>query len=111
MSLGIRRISELTRDEAPGSILRYLLCLFYSSAHAFCALREHKLSSVCLEQIPALFTHSIRHCKYHAVTLGLRCTRQTYARVAAGRLYYRAARSQPALSLGALYHLFSYSIL
>ena len=100
----VRRIHELTGDEAVRNFRRQLVRLGNRALHALRAVAEHQLRAIRLHQLAALDAHRLRHDDDDAVTARRRDGSQADAGVARRRLDDDAAGFQRARSLRIVNH-------
>ena len=104
MDGGVRRVDELTGDEAAGDLRRQLIRFGDGALHALRAFGQDDLRTVGFQDVAALHAHGLGHREDGPVALGSRDGSEADAGVAGGRLDNDGALFQETLRLGVLDH-------
>ena len=101
---GVRGIIELLEDDGAGRSVAQGFGLGNGTRHTFGTRCQDNLRTQRLQQVAAFETHRLGHGKDEAVALDSGYHSQSDARIAAGGLDERSARTQQAARLGILDH-------
>ena len=63
-----------------------VLCFLNRRVHSFCIWRQNQIRAVCGKQVPAFFTHRVRHCEGQLIALHRRNKGEAYPGVSTRRL-------------------------
>ena len=86
VGLGVGGIHELAGDEAAGDLGSQLVGLGNGTLHALGTLAEAQPCAVCLDELPTLYAHGVRHDDDQIVAPGGSHGGQADAGIAGGRL-------------------------